>query len=85
LETTGEGARGAGLGVGGGDPVVADLHGGQRDDLSEVRRIGQDFLIARHGRVEDALTGDGGVGAEGATTEYRPVFQGEDCRLGRGH
>jgi len=69
----------------GGEAVVADLDGGHRDDLAEVGRIGDDFLIAGHGGVEHAFAGDRGVGAEGATAENTAVFEGEDSRFERGH
>ena len=46
---------GCAIGVRGIDPVVANLRIGHCHDLTVIRRIGQDFLIAGHARIEDNL------------------------------
>ena len=47
------------------------------DDLTGVGRICQDFLIARHGRIENDFS-DGTTGrADGTAAEQRTVGQGQ--------
>ena len=80
----------AGLGRGGlgvlvVDAVVADHRRGHGDDLAEVGGIGDDFLVAGHRRVENALARNGGGGAKSAAVKHRTIFEGEDCGLERGH
>ena len=49
------------------DADIADMRIGERDDLSQIGRIGEDLLIARQGGIEDnfpcgaALRADGGA------------------------
>ena len=74
-----------GLGVCGANSVVADLHGGHRDDLAEVGGVGEDLLVAGHRGVEHALAGDGRIGPEGEAAENGTVFERENCGFGRGH
>jgi len=69
----------AGLVVDGGGAVVAQVRGGEGDDLPGVGRVADDLLVAGHRRVEDDLTADDaavGVGAEELTLERLAV--GED-------
>ena len=56
----------SGLDVLGIDPVVADEGIGHADDLPLVRGIGEDLLIAGHGRIEDHLTDTFALRTEGA-------------------
>src|SRR5690606_37273234 len=67
------------------DAVVADHRRGESDDLTEIGGIGDDLLITGHGRIEDALAGDGGVGAKGAAVVDGTVFEGEEGGLRGGH
>src|SRR5439155_711799 len=64
------------------DPVVADHRIGHGHDLSAIRRIGEDLLVAGHGRVEDDLAGRFADGAERAAAEDPPVTEHEE---GVGH
>ena len=64
------------------DAVVADLGVGHRDDLTAVARIGEDFLIAGHRRVEADFAVDFACGAERGSGEDRAVFQGKLCGFG---
>src|SRR5690606_40927397 len=72
----------AGLVVLAGAAGVADVGIGQGDDLAGVRGVGEDFLVAGHGRVEHDFT-DGKAGrADGYAFEDGAVFEREDCRWG---
>src|SRR5688500_16756946 len=53
---------------------------GHRDDLSRVRRIADDLLVARHGRVEDGLAECLPHRAEGVSAEDRAVLEREQRR-----
>ncbi len=79
------GLRRPGLGVGVVHPVISDLNGGHRDDLAEIRGIGEYLLISGHRRIEDALPRDHCVGAKGEAPKNAAVFKGENCWLGEGH
>ena len=59
------------VGVGAG---VADVRVGQRDDLPGIRRVGQDFLVARHGGVEHHLAGRRAGGANGNAAKHSAVL-----------
>ena len=61
--------------------VVADLGIGEDDDLAGVRRVGEDFLIAGEGGVENHFPGPFGRGAKTPALEDRAVFQGENGRV----
>ena len=63
------------------DAVVADLGVGHRHDLPAIARIGEDFLIAGHRRVEADFAIDLAGGAERGAGEDRAVFQGKLCGL----
>ena len=59
------------------DAGVADERVGHRDDLAAIGRVGQDFLIAGHRRVETNFP-VGGLGrAEGLAAPDAAVFKGE--------
>ena len=51
------------------DSVVADQRVGQGHDLPVVGGVGQDFLIARHGGIEDELAVHLAFAGKGATGE----------------
>ena len=57
--------------------VVANMGIRQGHDLTGVRRVGQDFLIAGHGRVEHDFTDRLAIGANGNTFKYRAIFEGK--------
>jgi len=57
---------------------IADMRIGQRDDLAAIRGVGQNFLIARHRRVENHFAAGDAIGAYGLALEYRPIGEGED-------
>ncbi len=61
--------------------VVADQRIGHRHDLLVVRRIGEDLLVAGHGRVEHDLAHAGARRPKGPALEAGPVFQQQN-RLG---
>src|SRR5690606_18674439 len=66
--------------VGRGDAVVADVDGGEGDDLPGVGRVGDDLLVAGHGRVEHDLPGrhpGAQVGAEQLALEEGAVVEHE--------
>src|SRR5204863_5220770 len=67
----------AALGIGRVDAVVADLGIRHRDDLSAVRRIGQDFLVTGHARIEYDFAVDLAVGPESQTGENFAIFEGQ--------
>jgi hypothetical protein len=50
----------------------------ERDDLTIVRRVGQDLLITRHGRVEHDLAGGDARGAYGRAAKYGSILEYED-------
>src|SRR5262249_35070692 len=54
---------------------------GQRDDLPAIRRVGQDFLIPRHGRVENDLADRSAVRPDRIATKHRAIRKSEDGRL----
>ena len=56
-------------------PVVPDLRRRHHQNLARVARIGQGFLVAAHGGVEDHFTGRCRGGTEPTPFEDRPVFQ----------
>jgi hypothetical protein len=64
------------------NPVVADVRVGEANDLTGVARVGNDFLVATEGRVEDELTGGHAIFSEmtrGVSLEDRAVGQHENC------
>ena len=64
-------------------PVVADERVGHGHDLAAVRGIGEDLLVAGHGRVEDDLAGGLADGAQRLTAEDTAVAQDEKRRCHR--
>ena len=60
------------------DAVIADLRGRHGDDLRVIGRVGQDFLVARHGSVENRLAHDRFSRAEGHAPVDAAVLQGEN-------
>src|SRR5262249_11013748 len=59
--------------------VIPDLRICQNDNLAGIRRIGEYFLVAGEGRVENDLAGPLCRRTKTPAFEDRPVFQGEDC------
>src|SRR5256885_6076230 len=62
------------------DAVVADHRVRHGHDLAAIRRIREDLLVSRHGRIEDDFTAGFPGGAEGAAAEDAPVAQHEQGR-----
>ena len=69
------------FGVLGVDADVADVRIGQRHDLARIRRIGEDFLVAGHRRVEHDFAARMADRADRATAKQRAVGEREQ-RLG---
>jgi hypothetical protein len=63
------------------DAVAADVRVGEGDDLAAVARVGQDFLVAGHRRVEHHFTDCVTVGADGNAAKDRAVCE---CQEGLG-
>ena len=59
------------------DAIVADLRRRHRHDLSEIRRIGQDFLIPRHAGIEDRFPAEGGRSSKRLAPKNCPIFKSE--------
>ena len=53
---------------------IADVWVGQCDDLAAVRRVGQDFLIPGHRRIEHDLADGLAFGADRCAVEYCSVL-----------
>ena len=58
-------------------PNVADMREGERDDLTGVGRISQDFLIARHRGIEAHLTDRVPARPDAKAFEYRSIGKHE--------
>jgi hypothetical protein len=52
---------------------------GKNDDLAGVGRVGEDFLIARDGGIENHLSRPLDGRTKTTALEDRTVFQGEHC------
>ena len=61
------------LGIGAG---IADMRVGQGDNLSRVGGIGENFLVAAHGGIENDFTNRGALGTYRQTFENTAVFKG---------
>ena len=61
------------------DADVSDVRIRERHNLSRIARIGDNFLIARHGRVEHDFGGHAASGAESAPQEDFAVGKHEGC------
>ena len=59
---------------------VADVGTGQRDDLSRVGRVGENFLITREGGVENDFACGVAFGSDRLSAEDRSVGQREHRR-----
>ena len=57
---------------------IADMREGEGDDLSGIGRVGQDFLVAGHRRVEADFAGRLADGAEAEAFQHRAVRQHEE-------
>ncbi len=64
--------------------VVADLGIREHDDLAGIGGIGEDFLIAGDGGVEDHLAKSVFLRTKALALEDRSVFQGENCLIQSG-
>ncbi len=62
---------------------IADMRKSEGDDLPGVGRVGEDFLIAGHGRVEADLAHGLAGRAEAEAFEHRAVGEHEPRRLQR--
>jgi hypothetical protein len=60
------------------DAVVANMHVGGNQDLPEIRRVGENFLITGHAGVETNFAGGCAGFAGGFTVEYGTVFEKEN-------
>ena len=56
---------------------VTDVRVGQGNDLLGIGRIGEDFLIAGHGRIEHDLTNGMTIGSNGIAAKNAAVSKGE--------
>ncbi len=56
-------------------PGVADVRKGERNQLTRVGWIGEDFLVARHGGVEHHLPGRLSFSPDAPAMKDRAVFQ----------
>ena len=59
------------------DAVIADQRVGHRDDLPAIRRIGENFLVAGHARVEHDLAKNFAAGSKCGAGENRAVGKGQ--------
>ncbi len=66
----------AGLNVFDVNACVANVGVSQGDNLAAVARIGQDFLITRHGSVKNNLGHTVAIGANRLASEDSSVCQG---------
>ena len=66
------------------DPGVADMRIGQRNDLTAIGRVGQDFLVAGHSGVEYHLAHRAATRADAETVKYCPVCEREESGRERG-
>jgi len=55
--------------------IIADERIGHGYNLLVVRRVGQDFLVAAHGRIEDDLSALAAFGAKRGARKHGSVFQ----------
>ncbi len=62
-------------------PDVAHLRRGHGDDLADVARVGQNFLVPGHRRVEDHLANALAGGAKGSAFQHHSIRQGQGCAL----
>ena len=59
-------------------PDIADMREGEGDDLAGIGGVCQDFLIARHGRVEADFTDRLAGGAEPHALDHGAVGKDEE-------
>ncbi len=72
-----------GLGIIVVDTDISYVRIGQCDHLVAVGRVSQDFLISRHGRVEDNFSDTDPLGANRPAAKQCSVSQGKNCRYER--
>ena len=63
--------------VAGVDPVVADVGGGEDDDLTGVAGVGENLLIAGHAGMEDDLSAGRDRGTEEPARKDASGFEGK--------
>src|SRR5262249_51438800 len=61
-----------------GDPIVANHGVGHHHDLTRVRRVAEDLLVARHRRVENDFAFGVRKGAEAMAGERTTVVEDEE-------
>jgi hypothetical protein len=61
------------------DAVVAHQGVGHGDDLAAVGGVGEDFLVAGHGGVEDDLAFSLSLAGEGSAREGPAIFECQKC------
>src|SRR6185369_16391931 len=59
-------------------PRVPDVWIGQSDDLSRVRRIGENFLITGQRGIENDFASSVALGADRLAAEDRSIFQSQN-------
>ena len=64
--------------------VISDVIGGHYNNLSEIRWVGEDFLIAGHAGVETNFSSGCPDLADGFSVEYAAILQHQDCSLSCG-
>ena len=57
--------------------VVADFRIGQNDDLAGIGRVGENFLVAGNGSIENDFAGALAFGAVAFASEDSAVFEGK--------
>ena len=62
---------------------IPDMGKGQGDDLPAVGRVGEDFLVARHGGVEDHFANSLARSADGNAAKNGAICKGQQGRLCR--
>ena len=71
--------RPRGFRVAGGGAIVADMGIGEYDDLTRVRGVGEDLLVAGERGVEDDLAGSLNGRTECSTAKDAPIFERQNC------
>src|SRR4051794_41019505 len=65
------------------DSVIADERISHGDDLSAIRRIGQNLLVSRHRGIEANLSHPRARCAKGSAFEASAIFESKDCAHSR--
>ncbi len=67
------------------DPIISDEGIGHDHNLSLIRGVGQNLLIACHARIKDKFTGLLSGKSERSSLKHSSVFKGKDGFLNRFH